>query len=298
VHLRRKRFTEADEVRTFPYGTIQVVELGDMVVGRLEYRPGWRWSTDVKPVVGTPWCEHHHILLTVSGRFRTAMSDGAELEMEPGDIVEIPPGHDAWVIGEETWIGYDLAGMRTYGRSTDERPNRILASILMSDIVDSTRVAGDLGPVRWRDLVGEHNRQSTEAIERHGGRLVKTTGDGVLAVFDGAERAVRSAAGVREAARTLGLSVRIGVHSGEVETTADDVRGLAVHTAARVMSVAGPDEILASSTVRDLVDGSGLAFEDAGLHELKGLQGPRQLYRLISRSTIEPSSPGREALPA
>jgi class 3 adenylate cyclase len=189
------------------------------------------------------------------------------------------------VIGDEPWVAYDLAGMRTYGRPTAERPDRILASILMTDIVDSTRLASELGPVRWRDLVGEHNRRSTEAIERYGGRIVKTTGDGVLAVFDGAERAVRSAVGIRDVARTLGLSVRIGVHGGEIETTVDDVRGLAVHTAARVMNVAGPNEIFVSATIRDLVDGSGLSFEDAGAHELKGLEGSRQLYRLVAGST-------------
>ena len=281
VRLQRRRFSEATEVRRFPYGTIEVVEIGDTVVGRLEYRPGWRWSTDVKPVVGTAWCEHHHLLLTVSGRFRTAMSDGAELEMGPGDIVEVPPMHDAWVIGDEPWIAYDLAGMRTYGRSKDERPDRILSSILITDIVDSTRIARELGPARWRDVLGDHNRRAVEVIERHGGRLVKTTGDGVLAAFDGAERAIRAAAGVRDSMSALALVIRAGVHSGEVETTTDDIRGLAVHTAARVMSVAGAGEILVSATVRDLVDGTDLAFEDAGSHELKGLHGPRQLYRLV-----------------
>jgi class 3 adenylate cyclase/mannose-6-phosphate isomerase-like protein (cupin superfamily) len=281
VHLRRKRFSEADDVRTFPYGTIQVVELGDMVVGKLEYRPGWRWSTDVKPVEGTPWCEHHHVLLTVSGRFRTAMSDGAELEMGPGDIVEVPPGHDAWVIGDETWVAYDLAGMRTYGRSKNERPDRILASIVMTDIVDSTRMANELGPIRWRDLVSEHNRLAAEAIERHHGRFVKTTGDGVLAVFDGAERAVRAAAAIRDGVATLGLAVRAGVQTGEIESTSDDVRGLAIHAAARVMALAAANEVLVSATVRDLVDGSDLAFQDAGVHRLKGLAGGRRLFRLV-----------------
>jgi class 3 adenylate cyclase len=280
LRLQRKRFSEASEVRTFPYGTVHVVEIGDAVVGRLEYRPGWRWSTDVKPVAGTQWCQHHHILLTVSGRMRTAMDDGAELEMGPGDIVEVPPQHDAWVLGDEPWIAYDLAGMRTYGRSKDQRPDRVLASIVLTDIVDSTRIAAEVGPVNWRDLVSEHNRLAAEAIARHGGRFVKTTGDGVLASFDGAERAVRAAAAIRDAGMSLGVAVRSGVHTGEVESTVDDLHGLAVHTAARVMGVAGANEVLVSATVRDLVDGSDLRFEDAGSHELKGLHGPRELYRL------------------
>jgi class 3 adenylate cyclase len=111
---------------------------------------------------------------------------------------------------------------------------------------------------------------------------VKTTGDGVLAAFDDPERAVRAAGSIRDVAGVLGLEVRAGVHTGEVEVTADDVRGIAVHTAARIMSEAGPGEILVSATVMDLVEGSDLAFDDAGLHELKGLAGKRQLFRLTS----------------
>lgn len=280
ARLHRRRFSEADEVRTFPYGTVQVIEIGDLVVSRLDYQPGWRWSTDVRPVVGTEWCEHHHVLLTTGGRLRAALSDGAELDMGPGDLVEIPPHHDAWVVGEEAWVAYDLAGTRGYGRSLDSGSNRVLASILLTDIVDSTRIAGDVGAQRWRDLVGEYHRQSAEAIDRHRGRYVKSTGDGVLAAFDGAERAVRAGAAIRDASARLGLSIRAGVHTGEVEITPDDVRGLAVHTAARVMSVAGPSEVLVSATVRDLLDGADLAFDDAGMHVLKGLHGERQLYRL------------------
>jgi class 3 adenylate cyclase len=111
---------------------------------------------------------------------------------------------------------------------------------------------------------------------------VKTTGDGVLAQFDGPERAVRAAESIRAAAKILGLDIRAGVHSGEVEITAGDLRGIAVHTAARIMAEAGSGEILVSATVMDLVDGSGLAFEDAGLRELKGLAGKRQLFRLVA----------------
>ena len=120
------------------------------------------------------------------------------------------------------------------------------------------------------------------AIDRHRGQLVKTTGDGVLAQFDGAERAVRGAAAIRDAVRGLGLEIRAGVHTGEVQTVAGDVRGIAVHTAARIMSAAGSGEVLVSATVIDLLDGTGLKFEDAGIHELKGLDRPRQLYRLTT----------------
>jgi class 3 adenylate cyclase len=282
MRLQRRRFTEPSDVRTMPRGRIEIVELDDTVVGRMTYEPGWRWSVDVRPIAGTDTCQYHHVGMALSGVLRVQMPDGTELEIGPGDVFEIPPGHDAWVVGDEPWISVDFEAMRTYGKQLDARDERILASIVFTDIVDSTRRAAELGAARWRDLVGEHNRKASMAIDRHRGRLVKTTGDGVLAQFDGAERAVRGAAAIRDAAQSLGLEIRTGVHTGEIQSIAGDVRGIAVHTAARIMAVAGSGEILISATVMDLLDGSGLTFEDAGLHELKGLHGARQLYRLAS----------------
>jgi class 3 adenylate cyclase len=285
MRLQRRRFSEPSDVRTLPRGRIDVVELDDTVVGRMTYEPGWRWSVDVRPIAGTETCQYHHLGVTLSGRVRAQMPDGTELEIGPGDVFEIPPGHDAWVVGDEPWVSVDFEAMRTYGKAQDAHDERILASIVLTDIVDSTGRAAELGATRWRDLVGEHNRKAATAIDRHRGRLVKTTGDGVLAQFDGAERAVRGAAGIRAAAHGLGLEIRAGVHSGEVQVTADDLRGIAVHTAARIMAVAGPGEILVSATVMDILDGAGMTFDDAGTHELKGL-GTRQLYRL---ATFEPA---------
>lgn len=280
MRLQRRRFSEPSDVRTFPRGRVEVVELDDTVVGRMIYEPGWRWSVDVRPLAGTDSCQYHHLGLAASGRLRVQMPDGTELEIGPGDVFEIPPGHDAWVVGDEAWVSVDFEAMRTYGKGKDAGSERVLASIVMTDIVDSTRRAAELGATRWRDLLGEHNRKAQTAIDRHRGRLVKTTGDGVLAQFDGAERAVRGAAAIRDAVRSLGLEIRAGVHSGEVQVTDEDVRGIAVHTASRIMSAAEPGEILVSATVMDLVDGSDLVFDDAGVHELKGLHGTRQLYRL------------------
>ncbi|MEA2545954.1 MAG: hypothetical protein QOI09_1227 [Chloroflexota bacterium] len=282
MRLQRRRFSESSDVRTLPHGRIDVVDLDDTVVGRMTYEPGWRWSVDVKPIAGTDTCQYHHLGITLTGRLRAQMADGTELELAPGDVFEIPPGHDAWVVGDEPWVSVDFEAMRTFGRQRDDRDERILATMVFTDIVDSTRNAAALGAGRWHDLVGEHNRKASAAIDRHRGRLVKTTGDGVLAQFDGAERAVRAAVAIREAALGLGLEVRAGVHTGEVQMTADDVRGIAVHTAARIMAVAASGEILVSATVTDLLDGSGLIFEDAGAHELKGIPGARQLYRLAS----------------
>jgi class 3 adenylate cyclase len=291
MRLQRRRFSEATDVRMIPRGRIDVVELDDAVVGKMTYEPGWRWSVDVKPIAGTETCQYHHLGVSLSGRLRAQMADGSELEIAPGDVFEIPPGHDAWVVGDEPWVSVDFESMRTYGRQLDDRGERTLASIVFTDIVDSTSRAGELGPARWRDLVGEHNRKASVAIDRHRGRLVKTTGDGVLALFDGAERAVLGAAAIRDAVESLGLSIRAGVHTGEIQMVAGDVRGIAVHTAARIMGDAGAGEILVSATVMDLLDGSGLAFEDAGIHELKGLHGARQLYRLSAFAA--PADPAR-----
>jgi class 3 adenylate cyclase len=281
MRLQRRRLNEPSDVRRFPHGRIDIVEMDDHVVGRMIHEPGWRWSNDVKPIAGTDFCQYHHLGYVVAGRMRVQMPDGTELEIGPEEVFEIPPGHDAWVVSEDAWVAIDFEAMRTYGKRLDAAAESTLASIVITDIVDSTRRATELGAPRWRDIIGEHNRKATNAIERHRGRLVKTTGDGVLAAFDSAERAVRGATAVRAAADELGLEIRAGVHSGEVQVTSDDMRGIAVHTAARIMSAAGPGEILVSATVMDLVDGSSLTFEDAGLHELKGLGGQRQLFRLV-----------------
>jgi class 3 adenylate cyclase len=279
MRLQRRRFTEPSDTRTFPHGHVDVVELDDHVVGQMTYEPGWRWSVDVKPIAGTDSCQYHHIGYTVSGRLRLQMPDGTELEVGPGEVFEAPPGHDAWVVGDEPWVCVDFEAMRTYGKKHDQESERTLASILMTDIVDSTRVAAGMGASRWRDVIAEHNSRASTAIDRQRGRLVKTTGDGVIGSFDGAERAIRAAIAIRGMAKVLGLEIRAGVHTGEIQLTADDVRGIAVHTAARIMGAAAPGEILVSATVMDLVEGSGLQFEDAGVHELKGLHGQRQLYR-------------------
>src|SRR6266571_1671643 len=244
MRLQRRRFTEASDVRTIPRGRIDVVELDDTVVGRMTYEPGWRWSEDIRPIAGTDTCQYHHLGVVLSGRMRVQMPDGTELEIAPGDVFEIPPGHDAWVVGDEPWVSVDFEAMRTYGKQRDAQDERILASIVFTDIVDSTRRAAELGAERWRDLVGEHNRKAAAAIDRHRGRLIKTTGDGVPAQFDGTDRAVRGAVAIRAAVRELDVEIRAGVHTGEVQIVANDLRGIAVHTAARIMAAAGSGEIL------------------------------------------------------
>jgi class 3 adenylate cyclase len=160
-----------------------------------------------------------------------------------------------------------------------EDADRVLATVLFTDIVESTRRASELGDQRWRSLLAAHDRAARAELDRYRGREIKTTGDGFLAVFDGPARAIRCAAGIREAVRAIGLEMRLGLHTGEVELTDADVRGIAVHIGARIAALAGPGDILVSSTVKDLVIGSGIAFEDRGVHELKGVPEEWRLFR-------------------
>ena len=159
---------------------------------------------------------------------------------------------------------------------------RVLATVLFTDIVGSTERAAELGDQRWKQLLALHDERARTEIERHRGRFVHTTGDGLLATFDGPARAVRCALAIGETVRPLGLEIRAGCHTGEVELADADVQGLAVHIGTRVAAAAHPSEVMVSQTVKDLVAGSGLAFEDAGEHELKGVPDRWHLYRVVN----------------
>ncbi len=155
---------------------------------------------------------------------------------------------------------------------------RVLATVLFADIVDSTRRAAEMGDQAWRRVLDEHDHVAHRIVAQHRGNLVKTTGDGILATFDGPGRAIRCALAFGTATRRLGLPVRVGLHTGEIELRNGDIGGIAVHAAARVMAEAGPDEVLVSRVVTDLVAGAGLEFSDRGTHKLKGLPGLWDLF--------------------
>ena len=165
------------------------------------------------------------------------------------------------------------------------RESSVLATVLFTDIVDSTATLERMGDTAWHDVLTAHNRLLRDELNVFRGREVATTGDGFLAVFDSATRAVRCGSAMARSAETLGLAIRVGIHTGEVEFVGPDARGLAVHAAARVMSFAGPGDVFVSSTTKDLLEGSGLALEDAGRRELKGLAGERRLFRLAAPTT-------------
>jgi class 3 adenylate cyclase len=160
--------------------------------------------------------------------------------------------------------------------------DRVLAAVLFTDIVGSTQRAASLGDRRWKDLLRSHDTVARSIVEQHRGRLVKTTGDGVLATFDGPGRAIGCALALRDALRTLGIDIRAGLHTGEVELMDDDIGGIGVHVAARVLDHAGAGEVLASAAVPLLVVGSGIEFEDRGEYELRGVPGTWRLHSVVT----------------
>jgi class 3 adenylate cyclase len=186
--------------------------------------------------------------------------------------------HAFWSGDTEAMLGdieEFITGHRDSGAAELER---VLATVLFTDIVDSTRSAAALGDQRWRRLLDDHDRLAQQVIGRHRGNLVKSTGDGVLATFDGPGRAVRCALAFGSAAKQIGLPLRAGLHTGEIEVRGTDIGGIAVHAAARVMSQSGSDEVLVSRVVTDLVAGAGLKFAERGSFELKGLPGKWDLF--------------------
>ena len=203
------------------------------------------------------------------GRYLAEHIPNAEIvELDTAD--HVPWASNSDIAGE---IEEFLTGTRQLAPSS-----RMLATVLFTDIVGSTERASALGDRSWKELLESHDHAVERQIRRYGGQLVKQTGDGVLAIFDGPARAVQCAGAIREALEQLGLQIRAGLHTGEVERRGDDVSGVAVHLAQRVQGSAKPGEIRVSRTVVDLVAGSDLRFEDKGEHELKGVPGPWRLF--------------------
>ena len=169
------------------------------------------------------------------------------------------------------------------GKQADVADDRVLATVLFTDIVDSTRRTAEIGDRDWHALLDAHDAVVRSQLSRFRGREVNTSGDGFLAMFDGPQRAIRCAMAIRDAVQALGIEVRAGLHTGECEVRGDDIGGIAVHIGARVSALAGPNDVLVSSTLRDLVIGSGLEFEDRGAHQLKGVPGEWRLFAVASR---------------
>ncbi|MHC2246965.1 adenylate/guanylate cyclase domain-containing protein [Bradyrhizobium elkanii] len=232
--------------------------------------------TTILPMLQTPTLVLHRI---GDARVPVALGRAVARSIPAAKYVEYPGcDHYYWVGETEAMLGDVEEFVTGHRDGGDAELDRVLATVLFTDIVDSTRSAAVMGDHRWRRLLDDHDQLAQQMVGRHRGHLVKSTGDGILATFDGPGRAVRCALAFGSAARQIGLPVRAGLHTGEIEVRGADIGGIAVHAAARVMSQCGSNEVLVSRVVTDLVAGAGLKFAERGAFELKGLPGTWELF--------------------
>jgi pimeloyl-ACP methyl ester carboxylesterase len=240
---------------------------------------------DVAPTVNVP------TLLLHSPRDQVCHIENARFlarEIPGARYVELTGrDHVPWGDSLEEVVAY-IREFLTGTRESPE-PERALATILFTDLVDSTRHASNLGDKRWRDLLERHHEAIRRELTRFRGRELDTAGDGFFASFDGPARAIRCAAAAIDAVRPLGIEIRAGVHTGECERVGEKLGGIAVHIGARIATAAAPGEVLVSSTVKDLVAGSGIAFQDRGRHQLKGIQDAWHLFAVVPHQSTEPT---------
>jgi class 3 adenylate cyclase len=192
------------------------------------------------------------------------------------------PGRNVWHCVEPWRASFQEIAEFLTGHQAEVADDRVLATVLFTDIVDSTRRAAEMGDRDWHALLDAHDAVVRSQLARFRGREVNTSGDSFLAMFDGPQRAIRCATAIRDSVQALGIEVRAGLHTGECEVRSDDIGGIAVHIGARVSALAGPNDVLVSSTLRDLVIGSGLEFEERGAHQLKGVPGDWHLFAVAS----------------
>ena len=232
--------------------------------------------SSILPAVRVPTLVLHN-----QGDVQVPIEHGRELAARiPGaKLIEYPGGDHLFTTGDvEARLGDIEEFITGHRESSSSDFERVLATVLFTDIVDSTRSAATMGDQAWRRLLDSHDQLAVQTVERHRGTLVKSTGDGILATFDGPGRAVRCALSFGTASKQIGLPLRAGLHTGEIEVRGRDIGGIAVHAAARVMAQSQPSEVLVSRVVTDLVAGAGLKFAERGSHELKGLPGRWDLY--------------------
>jgi class 3 adenylate cyclase/pimeloyl-ACP methyl ester carboxylesterase len=231
------------------------------------------------PTVRVPTLVVHHtddpLILRKWGKYVADHISGAK-------YVELP-GRNMYHFVEPWRQSFQEIYQFLTGHQAEVAEDRVLATVLFTDIVDSTRRAAEMGDRDWHALLDAHDAVVRSQLSRFRGREVNTSGDGFLAMFDGPQRAIRCAMAIRDAVQVLGIEVRAGLHTGECEVRGDDIGGIGVHIGARVSALAGPNEVLVSSTLRDLVIGSGLEFEDRGAHQLKGVPGEWRLFAVASR---------------
>jgi class 3 adenylate cyclase/pimeloyl-ACP methyl ester carboxylesterase len=266
---------DAEFVRGYARVVRHSLSPGDAVVAERMFK-----ETDVRhvlPAIQAPTLVLHF----AEDQVESAQEGHYIAEHIPGAVFVELPGvdHGTWISSPSRFSDIDrfLASLRAEQQEFD----RVLATVLFTDIVGSTEKAAELGDRAWKQLLDRHHRVVRGLLGRYRGREIDTAGDGFFATFDGPARGVRCAQAIAGAVQPLGLEIRAGLHTGEIEIDGDDVRGIAVHIGARVGALAGPSQILVSSTVKDLVAGSGLTFEDASEHELKGVPDRWHLYRVM-----------------
>jgi class 3 adenylate cyclase len=238
---------------------------------------GWLYEVDVRhilPAIRVPTLLLHH---AASARIAAAHGRYIAERVEGARFVELPGSDNYTWAGDTAPMLSEIQEFLTGARPIVE-PDRVLATVLFTDIVDATRRAAQMGDARWREALGAHDRAIRSVLERFRGREIKTTGDGFLATFDGPARGVRAALAIRDLLAAQGIEVRSGLHAGEIELVGTDIAGVAVHIASRISALATAGEVLTSRTVKDLVAGSGIGFEDRGSHRLKGIDDEWQVY--------------------
>jgi class 3 adenylate cyclase len=249
----------------------RIVELMWPLVGEMDVRA-------ILPTIRVPTLVVQHaddaIVTPDKGRYlRDHISDAKYVEL---------PGRNMYHVVEPWRDSFQAVAEFLTGEQAVVDDDRVLATVLFTDIVDSTRRASEMGDRDWRALLDAHDAVVRSQLTRFRGREVNTSGDGFLATFDGPQRAIRCAMAIRDAVQALGIDIRAGLHTGECELRGDDIGGIAVHIGARVSALAGPNDVLVSSTLRDLVIGSGLQFDDRGAHHLKGVPGEWRLFAVAS----------------
>jgi class 3 adenylate cyclase len=262
-----------------------------------------RWSARLERAIASPRMVRAHLrsLLEVDVRPILPLIQAPTLVLAHREFPQLPVEHGRYLAGhipgarlvelpgalplfwDQPDLVLEVVEEFLIGARRSVEPDRVLATVLFTDIVGSTQRAAELGDRGWRELLDVHDELAGRLVERWGGRLVKTTGDGILATFDGPGRAIGCAATLRDELRGIGTQIRAGLHTGELELRGDDVGGIAVHIAARIMATAGADEIVVSRTVRDLIAGSDLALQDRGSRRLKGVEGDWQLFGVVGR---------------
>jgi len=232
-------------------------------------------AMDMRPALGS--VQAPTLFVYRQGLRNAALIPVDAQQVREAEVVELPGEDFLFFVGDS---GPMLDAIEEFltGQLPAHHSDRVLATVLFTDIVGSTEFAAQIGDRRWKELVADHDALVEAEVERFRGRTVRSTGDGALATFDGPGRAIRCACAIKDALRSLGIDVRAGLHSGEIELLGDNVAGISVHIGARVSALAAAGDVLVSSTVRDLVAGSGIAFEDRGEHELKGVPGSWKIY--------------------